>query len=367
METTLRVPRVLVVDDEEKNLKLIGIILKNNGYAYTVAKNGAEALDAARQCCPDIVFLDVMMPGMDGYEVCSRLRAEAPTRNIPIVMITALDGKSAKLKGLEAGANDFLTKPVDSAELMVRVKNLLRIKEYEDFLMHHNELLEAEVTKRTAQLSLALQELNRSQEELKVGYLDTIFRLTIVAEHKDEETAAHIRRVGHYCAYIGNEMGLPADLVESLQYAAPMHDIGKIGIPTDLLLKPTKFTAEEYALMKTHTTIGARILQGSRSNLLQMAERIAITHHEQWDGTGYPRGLAGEEIPIEGRIMSIADHYDSLRCKRPYKPAYDSIRTFKIMTEGNERTKPQHFDPQLLELFKDTHRAFNDIYMNHCD
>jgi len=354
--------KALIVDDEEKNLKLIGVIMKNNGYEFATAKNGAEALATVSAFRPDIIFLDVMMPEMDGFEVCRRIKEDPCTQNIPVVMITALDGKDSKIKGLEAGASDFLAKPVDSTELMVRTKNLLRVKEFEDFLKHHNELLEAEVAKRTGQLKFALQELSRSQNELKEGYLDTIFRLTIVAEHKDEETASHIRRVGHYCAHIAKELGWDKDQLETLQYAAPMHDIGKIGIPTDILLKPTKFTPEEYALMKTHTTIGARILQGSRSGLLQMAERIAVTHHERWDGTGYPRGLKGEEIPMEGRIMNLADLYDSLRSRRPYKPAYDYVKAFRIIVDGNERTRPQHFDPRLIEIFKDTHKKFEEIF-----
>ncbi len=360
-------PKVLVVDDEDKNLKLFGLILKSHEYDFQTAKSGAEALALMPVYRPDIVFLDVMMPGMDGYEVCQSLKSDDRTQHIPVVMITALDGREPKIRGLEAGANDFLSKPVDAIELMVRVKNLLRVKEVEDVLRRHNETLEAEVMRRTGQLKLALQELKRSQEDLKQGYLDTIFRLTMVAEHKDEETAAHIRRVGLFCAHIARELGWSQDQIETIQYAAPMHDIGKIGIPADILLKPARFTPEEFALMKTHTTIGARLLQGSRSTLLQMAERIAITHHERWDGTGYPNGLTGDAIPMEGRIMNLADQYDSLRSRRPYKPAYDYIETYRIIANGNTRTKPEHFDPRLVQLFKDTHKTFEEIYENFED
>jgi cyclic di-GMP phosphodiesterase len=359
--------RVLIVDDEDKNLRLIGAIIKNHGYPFETAKNGREAVEKTRTFEPEIVLLDIMMPDMDGFQVCRRIKDDPLTRNIPVVMITALDGRDSRIRGLEAGASDFLTKPIDSSELMVRVKNLLRVKEFEDFLQNHNDALETEVARRTSQLKLALQELSKSQDELKKGYLDTIHRLTIVTEHKDDETSKHIKRVGQYCAHIARALGWTPERVEIIQYAAPMHDIGKIGIPADILLKPANFTPEEYALMKTHTTIGARILSGSRSEFLQMAERVALTHHERWDGSGYPRGLSGEDIPLEGRIMGIVDQYDSLRSRRPYKPAYDYVKAFRIITEGDALTRPDHFDPRLLALFKDTHKTFEEIFDSYND
>jgi putative two-component system response regulator len=189
----------------------------------------------------------------------------------------------------------------------------------------------------------------------------------MVSEYKDEATATHIRRVGLYCEHIAKELGWPADRIEIIKYAAPMHDIGKIGIPTDILLKPGRFTPEEYALMKTHTTIGGRILKGSRSIFLQIASTIALAHHERWDGTGYPRGLRGEEIPVEGRIMQLADQYDALRSRRPYKDPFDYIETFRIITAGDDRTAPGHFDPAVLQVFKDTHKTFEDIFDSHAD
>jgi len=269
--------KILIVDDEERNLKLMGAILKNYGYAFETAGNGIEALEKTKAFSPDLIFLDIMMPEMDGYEACRKLKEDSGTQHIPVVMVTALADREARIKGLEAGANDFLTKPIDSTELMVRAKNLLRVKEFEDFLSNHNRILSGQVLEKT--------------KELRGAYIDTIHRLTIVAEYKDEDTASHIKRAGYYSSALARRLGWHEDKVEEILYAAPMHDIGKVGIPSEILLKPAKLNPEEFALMKTHTIIGARILHGSVSAILKMAEVIAISHPERWDGTGYPNGL----------------------------------------------------------------------------
>jgi putative two-component system response regulator len=309
----------LVVDDEEPNRMLLSAMLESLGYACEEAADGFEAL-ALLRLEVDLVLLDVMMPGMDGFQVARRIREEAGAHDLPIVMVTALTSREDRLAAVEAGANDFIAKPVDLTELRVRVASLLRLKAAQDELRHYRRELEQQVERRTAALREALEEVVEAQRGTYAAQLETIQRLAFVAEFKDENTAQHIRRMSQYAAVLARKLSLSPTEVETIQHASPMHDVGKIFVPSEILLKPGSLTAEEYELMKQHTLVGGKILVGSHSRLLQAAEEIALTHHERWDGTGYPAGLAGEGIPLPGRICAIADVFDALTSSRPYKP-----------------------------------------------
>lgn len=333
-------PKILIVDDEERNLRLMEAILLPSGYDIVLAHDGEKALMTTQEIPVDVILLDIMMPRMDGFEVARRLKSNDETKIIPIVMVTALQEVEDRIKALEAGADDFLTKPVDKTEVRARVASLLKVKAYNDHMRNHQNELESEVAKRT-------KELRKAFEKIKLASLETIYRLTRAAEYKDEDTGAHIQRMSNYSAIIARTMGLTKETVEFILYAAPMHDIGKIGIPDRILLKPAKLAHDDWVIMKQHTIIGGKILEGSDTGFIRLGEIIALTHHEKWDGTGYPKGLKGKATPLAGRIVAIADVFDALTSRPPYKEAFALEESYEIIKEG----RGKHFDPDVVDAF----------------
>lgn len=344
---------IQLVDDDRGNTRLLEAHLRAGGYALMTAHSGEECLEQLKTRLPDLILLDIMMPGLSGFEVAARLKADARTKTIPIIMVTALDDRDSRLKALHAGAEEFLTKPIDRSELSVRVRNMLQLKAYQNFLADHNRLLEAQVAERT--------------RELFAAYKDTILTMVRAAEFKDEDTGAHVQRISYYCRDMAEELGLNAEFCDEIFYASPMHDIGKIAIPDAVLLKPGGFTPEEWSVMKTHAVFGAKILEKGSSPYTRMGSQIALNHHERWDGSGYPGGLRGEAIPFAARLMNIADQYDALRSKRPYKPVFSHAKTIEIITAGDGRTLPTHFDPQVLDAFGRCAARWQEIYHAHSD
>jgi putative two-component system response regulator len=345
--------RILVVDDEPRNTKLLDAILSLEGYCVESAGNGKDALQAVAEWHPDLVLLDVMMPDTDGFHVAAQIKGDAATRNIPIIMVTSLGDRASKLRALDSGAEEFLTKPVDRAELIVRTRNLLRLKELADLHANYARVLEERVVERSLKLT--------------DSYRDTIAALSRAASYRDEETGAHVLRISHYCAELASELGMDSAFRECIYYASPMHDIGKIAIPDRILLKPGKFTAAEWETMKTHAAIGARMLEGVDSPYIRMAREIALGHHERCDGRGYPDGLIGEAIPLAARVMCITDVYDALRSRRPYKDPFDHEDAIRIIACGDGRTSPRHFDPEVLAAFVRIAPRMRDVFQQHVD
>lgn len=331
---------VLVVDDELFNRELLEGLLIPLGYEVTLAVDGKEALEKVKEKSPDVILLDIMMPVMDGFEVVRRLKGKKETKNISIVMVTALSEVEDRIKALDAGANDFMTKPVDMAELRATVSSQMQVKAYYDHMRDYQKELEAEVAKRTKQLREAF-------EKIKIASLDTIYRLSRAAEYKDEDTGAHIKRMSHFSVAVAKQMNLDDHTIETILYAAPMHDIGKIGIPDRILQKQAKLEPDEWEIMKKHTIIGSQIMEKSDAEFIKLGEIIALTHHEKWDGSGYPKGLKDKAIPLAGRITAIADVFDALTSKRSYKRAFSLEKSFTIIKEG----KGSHFDPKVVAAF----------------
>lgn len=354
---------ILVVDDTPENITLITSLLKGI-YRTKVATNGKKALQVAlSDDPPDLILLDIMMPEMDGYEACRRLKNNPQTADIPVIFLTAKAQVEDEQKGFELGAADYIIKPISPPIVLSRVKTHLQLKKVRDFLQDKNAFLEREVARRT-------KEIDNIQDVAMIA-------IGSLAETRDNETGNHIQRTQHYMKLLAEKLKdhpnfqhfLTDENISLLSKSAPLHDIGKVGIPDKILLKPGRHTAEEREIMKTHTTLGrdaimaAETMLQTPSSFLQFAREIAYTHHEKYDGTGHPRGLSGNDIPISGRLMALADVYDALISRRVYKEAFSHEKAVTIIKEG----AGTHFDAQVVEAFLEISDKFREIAQKYMD
>lgn len=327
--------RILIIDDEERNVNVLTRMLASAGYeSVRGLSDSTQAVEAVREFNPDLILLDLTMPVMDGFAVLEGLKPLTPPGTyLPILILTGDIRFEARQRALSSGAKDFLLKPFDMTEVLLRIRNLLETRHLNLLLHEQNQNLEVRVASRTREL-----------EEARVEILQ---RLSDAAEFRDDDTGQHTKRVATLSVALGRALGLELEKLELIRWAAPLHDVGKIGIPDGVLLKPGKLTPEEFEIMKSHTTIGARILAGGQSGLVRMAEVIALNHHEKWNGSGYPNGLQGERIPLEARLVSVADVYDALTHPRPYRGAWSQEETRQEIARGSGI----QFDPNVVDVF----------------
>lgn len=368
----IQAARIMVVDDEATNVKVVCRLLKLDGYSnFLTTTDAREAVDMVRTEQPDLILLDLNMPHVSGLEILSELQADEATRFIPVVILSASTDHDTRVDALDRGAYEFLNKPIDPSELAPRVRNVLTLKSHQDQLRNYSRDLEEAVRERSAQLEASRQ--------------DVIHCLARAAEYRDDETGQHVLRVGKYARLVAEALGMAGEELDTLEQAAQLHDVGKIGIPDAVLLKPGKLTEQEFQLMqkhcgygkhilqcwtseeeqifKSHANIGAKILELGHSPILAVAVRIALTHHEWWNGAGYPLGLQGEDIPLEGRVTAVADVFDALSTKRCYKEAFPLEKCFQIM----EEERGTHFDPTVLDAFFKRRGEIVDVQLRYAD
>lgn len=352
---------ILVVDDTPANLQILIDTLKERGHRVRPVLSGKLALEVARLRLPDLVLLDVNMPEMSGYAVCAAFKQDPLLADIPIIFLSANIDTADKVQAFASGGVDYVTKPFQVEEVHARVDAHLKIRRLQVVLDQYNHSLQDMVQAQ-------VQEISESQ-------IATILALAKLSEYRDKDTGNHILRVQRYCRVLARHLAeagifgnmIDETFIDNIFHASVLHDIGKVGIPDCILLKPDKLTADEYEIMKTHSRLGAETLAAVMkaypgNEFVRMGMEVAQSHHEHWDGSGYPDGLAGEAIPLAARIMSIADQYDVLRNQRPYKPAFDAAKTYAILTEGDGRSDPRHLDPRVLASFKLLAKEFAEIF-----
>jgi putative two-component system response regulator len=351
---------LLLVDDTPENLRFLAVSLKSEGYRIRVAPSGELALSMAHEEKPDLILLDIDMPGMNGYEVCNSFKKNIYLKKVPVIFLSALHDNQAKIMAFHHGGVDYVTKPFRLEELLARIATHLELNYLRNELEQHNQSL--------------VKMVSDQFQEIYTAQLTTIFALIKLAESRDDDTGTHIDRVGSYALHLtqnarqNTEFNCDInDQFESdIYHAAAMHDVGKVGISDTILLKPGRLTSEEFEIMKTHTTVGHNTLASIHSNypnhhMIGIGVDIAHCHHEKWNGQGYPCGLKAEEIPLSARIVAIADVYDALRAKRPYKQGFSHQDAYNLIVEG----KGTHFDPRLIDIFESIHSDFNEIWNSH--
>ena len=341
---------ILIVDDQRTNILLLENILQNAGYMQVHStQDPTQVVSLVKSLKPDLICLDIRMPQINGFQVMGQLKIIQHDTFLPVLVLTSEDDRETRLRALESGAKDFLHKPFDKIEVLMRIRNLLEASLLNRTILLQKETLEETVRVRT--------------QQLKDTQLEIVQRLAQAAEHRDNETGSHIVRMSHYAVVLGRACGMNDEDCDTLFHATPMHDVGKLGIPDSILLKPGKLDADEWEIMKQHTVIGARLLANSQSPILQMGERIALTHHEKWDGSGYPNRLEGEDIPLVGRICAVADVFDALSSKRCYKDPWPLEKTLQEIRS----LSGIHFDPRLVEMFDELLPVIIDIQQTHAD